>query len=181
MKKVFLIVSIAMLIISCNQGNNEKRSVSYEDKSIETIAKNSNTPIDSLNLDGYTLMKENCYVCHNPNTKSHDDILAPPFKGVKMHYTRQYENKEDFVEAVVNWVQNPNEDNALMYGAVMKFKVMPKLELDKKDLEKIASYIYDNDVEEPEWMGEHMKEKQGSGKGKGNGMGKRRGMKMHNN
>lgn len=187
MKNVFLLVSIAMLIISCNQANNGKEAVSYEDKTVESIAQNSNITIDSQKVDGYTLMKENCYVCHNPNTKSHDDIIAPPFKGVKMHYTRQYENKEDFVNAVVNWVQDPNEDNALMYGAVMKFKVMPKLPMETKELEKIADYIYDNDVEEPEWMGEHQKEKgNGHGKqGKGNGMrkgkGKGRGMNMYNN
>ena len=126
--------------------------------------------------DGYTLMKNNCYVCHNPNTASHDDIIAPPFKAVKMHYTRQYDTKEGFVTAVVNWVQNPTEDNALMYGAVMKFKVMPKLELDPKDLEQIATYIYDNDIEQPEWMSAHMNKMQGKGKGKGKRNGKGKGM-----
>lgn len=45
-----------------------------------------------------------------------------------------------------------------MFGAVKRFKVMPKLEISTEDLEKIASFIHDNKVEEPEWMEEHMKE-----------------------
>ena len=115
-------------------------------------------------------MKNNCYACHNPNTESHGDILAPPFKAVKMHYNREYDTKEDFVKAIVNWVQNPEEDKALMFGAVKRFKVMPKLPLPTKNLEKIANYIYDNDVEEPKWMEEHMKEHKGGKMGKGEGM-----------
>ena len=58
-----------------------------------------------------------------------------------------------------------------MFGAVKRFKVMPKLLLPIEDLEKIATFIYDNDVEKPEWMEEHMNEKKGkmgAGKSKTN-------------
>ncbi|WP_456438250.1 c-type cytochrome [Psychroserpens sp.] len=164
-KKVILLVSIVALFMSCNQAKKEgfiDLTEVNNDLALLTIQQPS---------EGYTLMINNCYVCHNPNTESHDDLLAPPFKGVKMHYTRQYDNKKDFVNAMVNWVQNPEEDKALMFGAVKRFKVMPKLPLPTDDLVKIAEYIYDNDVDEPKWMEEHMKEKHegkmGNGKGKG--------------
>jgi hypothetical protein len=64
-----------------------------------------------------------------------------------------------------------------MRGAVDKFKVMPPLPLEISEIEKIATYIYENDVEEPVWMNSHMKEMQGSGmmNGKGKGMGKGKG------
>ena len=167
MKKVILLASFVVLLMSCNQTKKEKNT--------EVLALNTevNAVTNQKGSEDYTLMKNNCYACHNPNTASHDDILAPPFKAVKMHYNREYDNKKDFVDAMVNWVQNPEEDKALMFGAVRKFKVMPKLPLPTEDLEKIASYIYENNVEEPEWMEEHMKgHKKGMGKGKGKGRGK---------
>ncbi|MFK5878739.1 MAG: c-type cytochrome [Flavobacteriaceae bacterium] len=175
-KKTILIVStIALILISAiaafmsfNQKSeaNNYGSLAYV-ANIEKTSPNLNIVED----EGYTLMKANCYVCHNPKAASHDEIIAPPFKAVKMRYTRQYINKEEFVNAVVNWALEPSEDKALMYGAVNQFKVMPKLALDKSDLEKIASYLYDNDVEEPEWMGDHMKEEKNKGHGQGKGMG----------
>lgn len=156
-KKVILVLSIATLLMSCNQSK-EKNVYVAASSEIYKIDATANILQED---DGYTLMKTNCYVCHNPNTKSHDEILAPPFKAVKMHYGREYDSKEKFVNAVVNWVQHPDENKALMFGAVKRFEVMPKLALPTEDLEKIAAYIYDNDVEQPEWMEEHMKEMKG--------------------
>jgi len=158
MKKVILLLSIVALFMSCIQS---------KEKNVDTVAASNISEVvatvsDLQQDNGYTLMKINCYACHNPNTKSHDEILAPPFRAVKMHYNRNYSSKKDFVNAMVNWVQNPEEDKAIMYGAVKRFKVMPKLELPKDDLEKIAEYIYDNDVEQPEWMEEHMQEMKGN-------------------
>ena len=170
-KKVILLASIVALFMSCNQSKKEMVYVDLASADLEEISPN-NIQSD----EGYELMKNNCYVCHNPNSASHDEILAPPFKGVKMHYTRAYSNKEDFVNAVVNWVQNPSEDKALMFGAVNRFKIMPKMELPAKDIEKIASYMYDNDVDEPEWMEDHMKEKHEDGKGEGMKKGQGKGM-----
>lgn len=178
-----LFVSAMMILLS------SKKSI---DEHIYSDIANVTVYEDSLiasfkEKEGYTLMKENCYACHNPNTQSHDDILAPPFKAVKKKYSQEYETKESFTNAIVKWVQNPDEDNALMFGAVMKYRVMPKLPMDTKELEKIANYIYDNDIEEPEWVGDHQKEKgngkgkQGKGKGNGMGKGKGRGMNMYNN
>lgn len=157
MKKItILLLSIVTLFMSCNQSN--KKNAYTASSHIDNVEEaGSHLKRDN----GYTLMKNNCYACHNPNIKSHDEILAPPFKAVKMHYMREYDNKEKFVDAMVDWVQHPDEEKALMFGAVKRFKVMPKLALSTEDLEKIAAYIYDNDVEQPEWMEEHMKERKG--------------------
>jgi len=159
MKKNILLVAsiITLTFVSCDNTKKEKKyaAVSTSEKKIIAV-KNSND-------EGYVLMKNNCYACHNPNAESHDAIIAPPFKAVKMHYSRKYNTKEEFVDAVVNWVQNPTEDKALMKGAVNRFKVMPKLPLPTEDLEKIATYLYDNEVEKPTWMEDHMKEMKGKG------------------
>jgi len=174
--KLILFASIMAVLVSCNETKKEKID-------IEPIAQNKEIAYNLQENDGFTLMKSNCYICHNPNTKSHDDIIAPPFVAVKKRYSKQYENEEAFINAVVNWVQNPNEEEALMRGAVKEFKVMPKMPLETKILQKIASYMYENEMEEPEWFGEHVKEMHGDGTGKGmgkgQGKGKGRGKGMH--
>lgn len=159
-KKIILTISIVALFASCSDSKKETKKTVMAYTAVEKVEQ----PITN-NKEGYTLMKNNCYACHNPNTASHDAIIAPPFKMVKMHYKREYTTKKEFVNAIVKWVQSPTEDKALMFGAVKRFKVMPKMDLSTKDLEKIASFLYDNDVESPKWMKQHMKEKHGNGKG----------------
>ena len=151
--KIILLIAIVALLIGCAQSNEKKSYLALASDFIEADAIENSLKQN----EGYNLMKTNCYACHNPNTKSHDEILAPPFKAVKMHYKKVHDTKEQFVDAVVDYVQNPEEAKALMFGAVKRFNVMPKLDLPTEDLEKIAAYIYDNDVEEPEWMEGHMK------------------------
>jgi len=154
-KILILISSAVVLFTSCNQ---TAKQAEY----VDTFKQKSQA--NTLETDkGYILIKNYCYACHNPNAVSHDSILAPPFRAVKIRYSRVHDNKKDFVNAIVSWAQNPDENKALMYGAVQRFKVMPKLPLETSDLEAIASYIYENDVEQPEWMEEHMTEMQGKG------------------
>ena len=156
---VILIVCAALLSMSCNQSAKKTEYVNSNSEETSTNIPHTNK--------GYTLMKTYCYACHNPNTVSHDSILAPPFRAVKMRYSRAHNNKKDFVNAIVNWVQNPDENKALMLNAVKRFKIMPKFPLETQDLEAIASYIYENKAEQPEWMEAHMKEMQGQGRGQG--------------
>ena len=124
--------------------------------------------------DGLALMKQNCYACHSVTTKSHDDIIAPPMIAIKKRYLKEYNSKEDFVKAFVNYASDPKAKNSLMLGAVDKFKVMPKQSFAKDDLTKIAVYVYDNEIEVPEWFEDHFQQKHNSGKGMGKGMGKGR-------
>jgi len=160
MKSKIFAVTLAVFTASCNQAKQTDSTVTKT----QIITENNQQA-----NEGYELMKTNCYVCHNPKAASHDDLIAPPFKAVKRQYANAYNTKTDFVNAIVNWVQNPVEEKALMRGAVNKFKVMPKLPLPKQNLEKIAAYIYENDVEEPVWLQVQMKEMQGKGMGEKTG------------
>ena len=168
MKKAIILLIVSIGLVSW------KNATTNQYKKIKPIAQHKITtnPFEDTDDDGYTLMKNNCYACHNPNTKSHNDIIAPPFKAVKMQYQRMYPNKEDFVNAIVNWVQNPTEDKAVMLGAIGRFKIMPKLALEPENIEKIASFIYENNAEDPDWVAAHMKEKKGNKMGKGKRKGK---------
>jgi len=98
---------------------------------------------------GYQLIKTYCYVCHNPNVTRHDQMIAPPMMMVKRHYQPNFTNKEDFINAIVNWVHHPSAEKALMPGAVRKFKIMPPLAYPKEDLEAMWIEIYE---EIYEWL-----------------------------
>lgn len=161
MKSSLLILVLTGLIITgcTNEKNNAKSNV-------VSIAYNND------NNEGLKLLQQNCYACHSVSTKSHDEIIAPPMAAVKRRYLMSYSTKEEFIEAFTNWVLNPLEENALMRGAVVNFKVMPKQNFKKEDIEKIAAYIFENEVETPTWFESHFNTEHpngGMGKGKGRG------------
>ncbi len=106
-------------------------------------------------------LKNNCYACHNPNSKSHDDILAPPLAGIKQKYKKQYPKEKVFIEKMSDYIAMPTEENALMKGPVKRFGVMPKTALSKTEIQELVKYIYNNEIEAPVWFQEHFEEKHG--------------------
>jgi len=155
---IYLFV-VGLLLVSCNESKKELSQV-VENK-LDTGEYNQND-------DAYILLKNQCYACHSVNSASHDEIIAPPMVAVKRRYSRMYDNKEEFVEAISKWALNPEKENAIMRGAVAQFDIMPKQVFKEEELKKIATYIYDNELEEPDWFKAHEKEMHG-GKGKKNG------------
>lgn len=129
--------------------------------------------IDETAHPGKKLMETNCYVCHSP-TASEDDRLGPPMIAIKKHYISDDTTKEEFVEAMQEWIKYPTEENAKMFGAVRRFGVMPKTAYPEETIAQIADYMFDNTIEQPEWFEEHFK--QGKGRNKGQGKNKGQGM-----
>ncbi len=155
-----------MLMVSCNSNKKE----------LNQINENNDKFVMLQNSEGYDLLKTKCYACHNPNSASHDVIIAPPMSAIKKRYSRLYNSKEEFVSAVTDWALNPLEENAIMRGAVMQFKTMPKQVFDKEELQKIATYMFENELEQPEWCEDHERNMhKGRGRGNGRGMGNGRG------
>lgn len=109
------------------------------------------------NHPGKKLMETYCYTCHNPTTE-HDKRIAPPMIAIKNHYISSNTSKEDFVNSMLKWIKDPNEKDAKMFGAVRRFGVMPKQVFNEEDIKLIAEYMFDNDIEQPEWFEEHEKE-----------------------
>lgn len=141
-----LFVIISFVVTSC-QG---KGTTHEERKKVKSVAIKFSEQNESLEL-----LKMRCFACHQTNSSSHDEIIAPPLAAVKRRYLRTFPQRDDFVEAVVNWTLDPKEENAMMYGAVKRFKVMPYQSFDPSEMRKIAAYIYDNDLEKPEWFEAH--------------------------
>lgn len=113
------------------------------------------SPIDIreelISDEGLVLLQKHCYACHNPKSKSQDEIIAPPLWGMKKHYLEAYSEKADFEKAMMEFIQNPTEEKALMKGPIKRFGLMPKPAVSSEDLQKIVSYIYANEIENPEW------------------------------
>lgn len=142
MKSTLIIVVIVLFFIGCNNSNKE----SYL-KSSTLIAKDSIHP-------GKHLMEINCYACHDATTEE-EHRIAPPMIAIKRRYILKNTSKEEFVKDMKEWINNPNEKEAKMFGAVRRFGVMQKLPYPEETIAKIAEYIYDYEIEEPAWFTDH--------------------------
>jgi len=149
MKQFIVIGLILIFALSCNDSKN--KDLLAFDKEIR-----------SSKHSGKKLMETNCFICHSP-TASHHERLAPPMIAVKKHYLRKTTSKEEFTKTIQDWINNPNEDNAKMRGAVRRFGVMPKQAFPTETIEQIADYMFDHDIEQPEWFEEHFKNNKNKG------------------
>ena len=162
MKGFILLTLVSFLIFSCN--DSKKKGYSAYDTKKEI----SEHP-------GKKLMETNCYVCHSP-TATQQDRIAPPMIAIKKHYITGATTKKEFIEAMQAWIKNPNAEDAKMYGAVKRFGVMPKTPYPEETIKQIADYMFDNDIEQPEWFEAHYNGERGGHGGKGIGKGKGKGM-----
>ena len=144
-----------LIVVSCD----EKKENS------EDATDSRSKVLTGQSSEGYKLLKNQCYACHSPFSSSHDEIIAPPMAAVKLRYSRSYKSKDEFVDAMVSWTMNPDKEMALMRGAVDRFQLMPKQSFKEEEMIKVASYIYDNELEEPSWFAAHEKEMHGRGGG----------------
>ncbi len=111
---------------------------------------------------GEQLYKTYCSACHGV-TGGMDmrKRIAPPIVAVRMHYLGPYPDKASFVTAVANWVEKQDVNKSLMRGAIRRFNVMPPISIAREDAEKIASYIYEGDIEKPAGFDKHFEEMHG--------------------
>lgn len=116
------------------------------------------------------LMATHCYVCHSPTASETEGRIAPPMVAIKARYLMLHTTKEEFVQHITTFTENPTTENAIMYGAVDRFNVMPKQVFPEGVVEKIARFMYDYQIEEPSWFKEHW-ETSGNGQGRRKGKG----------
>lgn len=162
MKKIGILMVVMIVLSSCNK-TKESDHLTVSDKANNENLKASNQE----QSQAYNLFKNTCYPCHSVTSKSHDEIIAPPMIAVKRRYLMTYPDKDIFVNALVDFSKDPKDDKALMFGAVQQFRVMTNLNFNEEDLKKIATYIYENDIEKPDWFDAHFKEEHGGKMGKG--------------
>ncbi|MFD1615490.1 c-type heme family protein [Gelatiniphilus marinus] len=152
--KIFALVIISFTVFNCN--NSKKTNY----VSVEKTEKEQTHP-------GKKLMEINCYVCHS-STASHENRIGPPMIAIKKHYINATTTKEEFIEAMQAWIKNPNANDAKMPGAIKRFGIMPKTPYPEKTIKQIADYMFDYDIEQPEWFEDHYNKERGMHDGKGN-------------
>lgn len=97
---------------------------------------------------GEALFKAKCASCH-VNTRPNDTstLLAPPTMGVVRHVKMNYPSKKEAVKFISDYVLNPSKEKAVCESnKIKRFGLMPsqKGQVTQKELESIASWMYDN-------------------------------------
>lgn len=87
-----------------------------------------------------------CHVCHNQEM---DPPLGPPMWGVQRRYRMGTLDDEDFISSMVAFVKAPTLENAKHDEAVQQLGLMPPMPLPDAMLEKIATYILEEQFPPP--------------------------------
>ena len=143
----YLITILALVgLVSCQQDKKEYTAI---------VGHNSDV-IEEQHIEGKKLMEVHCYLCHGPKSAENYGRIAPPMVAIKARYIdKEGLNKDEFIKYVTAFVENPTEELALMQGAVKKHGLMPKQAFPKGSIEKIAEFMFDYQIEEPEWFKAH--------------------------
>jgi mono/diheme cytochrome c family protein len=99
---------------------------------------------------GERLASKYCISCHHP-TAGENSRMAPPLVQVRDTYLAIYPEREDFVQAMTDFVNHPTAEKALMPAAVKKYGLMPRLSYSKERLEAIAVYMLETELAAPDW------------------------------
>lgn len=151
--KVFILLTFFFLTFSsCKNSKDENYKISTEFYAKDTQEEHP----------GKKLMEIYCYACHDATTVE-EKRLAPPMIAIKRRYIFNDTSKEEFINEMQNWIKNPNEKDAKMFGAVKRFGVMLKVPYPEKDIEQIADYIFDNEIDQPKWFEAHFNQNRGKG------------------
>ncbi|GAA3589745.1 hypothetical protein GCM10022396_03890 [Flavivirga amylovorans] len=126
-----------------------------KDENNRTLTESYNKPLQEH--PGKKLMETHCYLCHDAST-GEEERLGPPMIAIKKRYIFKDTSKDEFIKDMQDWIKNPNEKDAKMFGAVKRFGVMQKLPYPEDVIEQIGDYMFDNDIEQPEWFEEHYKQ-----------------------
>lgn len=135
--------TLFLLLASCKQ-----------QKPLETVGEPATDSL-AFAMEGKKLMEQKCYLCHSPTASQHVGRVGPPMIAVKAHYLEDYPKREAFVTGMVDFVLEPTADKVKLKGANRRFGLMPKAIYTQTEIEKIAAYIYDYRIKEPEWFQEH--------------------------
>ena len=161
--RALLFLTVLSFVFSCKQA---KKSGEVEETPMPTEAETV-----AMAEHGEKMLSTYCYQCHSPEA-SMENMLAPPMIAVKNHYITEDTTKEEFMADLRAWMAGPSEEKSKMPGALEKFGLMNHQIYPDSVITVIGEYLYDNEVEEPEWYQAHHEEMHGKGKGKGAGHGK---------
>jgi len=158
MKKYSIFLVFVLLLAGCKYAEKAKK------ESLDEVPATNETIVFEQH-PGKVFMEQECYICHNPKA-SRAEMIAPPMETIKRHYIDSSVTKAEFTEALIRWVNDP-ETESKMLGAHAKFGPMPYIPNPDDAIAQIADYIYDNEIERPEWFDTHFQKAHKKGAGLG--------------
>ena len=143
-----IVLGFALLVLGCKQGSKNQYAPIPEEK----------TDLDNTlagEHPGQRLMETQCYLCHSPSAPENEGRIGPPMIAIKAHYIVDGTTKDEFTSALWDFLEKPSEDKAKLRGAVRRFGLMPYQPFKKEEIELIAEYIFDYQIDEPLWFKDH--------------------------
>jgi len=150
-----LLAALLILITACKEGKKSEMMPVPNTPQTRITQSENNHP-------GKMILESECYICHNPRA-SEESMIAPPMAAIKKHYITSNTSKEEFTAALMNWVNDP-EQNSKMPDALKKFGIMPYIPYPEDAIAQIAEYLYDYNIEKPDWYDVNYQKQQNFGK-----------------
>lgn len=146
----FLLIAIVLgAIIAC-----QRYAYTSEKFTDVPIANQGHWSADQGELSpGKSLMETQCYACHSPK-QSREFQAGPVMVEIKTQYLSKYPKREDFIQAIVDFVIDPVASRSIIKDAGTRFTLMPKAAYKESELRDIAGYLFDYQVEAPTWYAE---------------------------
>ena len=160
--KIVYILAILLVITGCKDAKNSEYTIVDNPANIDVVASNEHP--------GKKFMETLCYTCHDATTLE-EARLGPPMAAIKRRYLMEGGTRDEFINEILAWTEKPSLEKAKMRGAVDRFGVMPYLAFPKDNIKQIAEYLYDHEIDQPEWFEEHYQKNHGKGQGMGRGRG----------
>jgi len=115
---------------------------------ISWACQNSNSIAGSSSSDSISATKKylaiNCETCHAPAGEQ-SMRLAPPFLAIQKHYLEAYPQKEEFEKALIDFLESPKKEHALMQKAVEKYGLMPPMLISEEETQNLATFLFENE------------------------------------
>ncbi|MGB0347221.1 MAG: hypothetical protein ACPGGA_07035 [Balneolaceae bacterium] len=92
-----------------------------------------------------------CTACHSP-TAPPEERFAPPLEIAKRNYMAVTANKDEFVEKMVQFILYPTTEQSMLHSDVEQYGLMDPVGFSEEDIRSIAEYIYENELEKPDWL-----------------------------
>lgn len=146
--KAFVLLLGLVVFMACGSGGDESSSdIGVLDVRTEDLQASI----------AFKTMEQNCFTCHSPRGGGPDSRIAPPMAAVKQHYLDHHDEREAFIQAMLDFLRYPTKEKSLMPGALAKFGLMPVMDFPDETIMAVVEYIYDHPLEEPEWYQRHYK------------------------
>ncbi|MAD42054.1 MAG: hypothetical protein CL623_06645 [Arcobacter sp.] len=98
--------------------------------------------------------EKRCMVCHDTYVQNE---MAPPIIAINQRYKKYYGDMDLSISKIKDFLISPSHEKAIMQPAIKLYSLMPKQELNKKELEAFPEIIMLLDYDVPEWFDEHYK------------------------